>query len=226
MPPSKGTLPFGMADAVSSSEALKKSREGLAEALSKRAQMGRTPTAGPVRFRNGTTRFKTRGGAVMSSWTVRSLVFALLFALWASSALAQMPNPYGAPIGLENAKKAAAASLAEARKNNWTMAVAITDIAGDLVYFEKMDGTQTGSVNVAQGKARSAALFKRPSRAFQDVVAGGGAGLRILGLEGAVPIEGGIPLVMDGKVVGAIGLSGGTSDQDGQCAKMGVDAVK
>lgn len=162
----------------------------------------------------------------MSSWTVRSLVFALLFALWASSALAQMPNPYGAPIGLENAKKAAAASLAEARKNNWTMAVAITDIAGDLVYFEKMDGTQTGSVNVAQGKARSAALFKRPSRAFQDVVAGGGAGLRILGLEGAVPIEGGIPLVMDGKVVGAIGLSGGTSDQDGQCAKMGVDAVK
>lgn len=162
----------------------------------------------------------------MSSWTVRGLTFALLFALCAPSALAQMPNPYGAPISLENAKKAAAASLAEARKNNWTMAVAITDIAGDLVYFEKMDGTQTGSVNVSQGKARSAALFKRPSRAFQDVVAGGGAGLRILALEGAVPIEGGIPLVMDGKVVGAIGLSGGTSDQDGQCAKAGADVVK
>ena len=162
----------------------------------------------------------------MSSLTVRSLAFALLFALCASSALAQMPNPYGAPISLENAKKAAAASLAEARKNNWTMAVAITDIAGDLVYFEKMDGTQTGSVNVAQGKARSAALFKRPSKVFQDVVAGGGAGLRILGLEGAVPIDGGLPLVMDGKVVGAIGLSGGTSDQDGQCAKVGADSVK
>ena len=162
----------------------------------------------------------------MSSLTVRSLAFALLFALCASSALAQMPNPYGAPISLENAKKAAAASLAEARKNNWTMAVAITDIAGDLVYFEKMDGTQTGSVNVAQGKARSAALFKRPSKVFQDVVAGGGAGLRILGLEGAVPIDGGLPLVMDGKIVGAIGLSGAAGDQDAQCAKAGADVLK
>jgi len=115
-----------------------------------------------------------------------------------------MPNPYGVPISLESAKKAAAAAVAEARKNNWTMAVAITDAAGDLVYFEKMDGTQTGSVNVAIGKARSAALFKRPSKVFQDVVAAGGGGLRILGLEGAVPIDGGLPLVMDGKIVGSI----------------------
>ncbi len=153
-----------------------------------------------------------------------------LLALWlvlaASSAAAQMPNPYGVPIGLESAKKAAAAAVAEARKNNWTMAVAITDIAGDLVYFEKMDGTQTGSVAVAIGKARSAALFKRPSKVFQDVLAGGGAGVRILGLEGAVPIDGGLPLVMDGKIVGAIGLSGGTSDQDGQVAKAGADTLK
>ncbi len=153
-----------------------------------------------------------------------------LLALWlvlaASSASAQMPNPYGVPIGLESAKKAAAAAVAEARKNNWTMAVAITDIAGDLVYFEKMDGTQTGSVAVAIGKARSAALFKRPSKVFQDVLAGGGAGVRILGLEGAVPIDGGLPLVMDGKIVGAIGLSGGTSDQDGQVAKAGADTLK
>ena len=162
----------------------------------------------------------------MSLRSVRSVVLALMFALCASSALAQMPNPYGAPIGLENAKKAAAAAVAEARKNNWTMAVAITDIGGDLVYFEKMDGTQTGSVQVAIDKARSAALYKRPSKVFQDVVAGGGAGLRILGLRGAAPVEGGIPLVMDGKIVGAIGLSGGTSDHDGQCAKAGVDAVK
>ncbi len=137
-----------------------------------------------------------------------------------------MPNPYGAPITLENAKKATAAAVAEARKNNWTMAVAITDPAGDLVYFEKMDGTQTGSVNAAIGKARSAALFKRPSKVFQDVLAGGGGGLRILGLEGAVPIEGGVPLVMDGKIVGAIGLGGGTSDQDGQCARAGADTLK
>jgi len=162
----------------------------------------------------------------MPSRSVATLLLTLMFALGASFALAQMPNPYGAPIGLENAKKAATTALAEARKNNWTMAVAVTDIGGDLVYFEKMDGTQTGSVNVALGKARSAALFKRPSKVFQDVVAGGGNGLRILGLEGAVPIEGGMPLVMDGKIVGAIGLSGAASDQDGQCARAGAEALK
>jgi uncharacterized protein GlcG (DUF336 family) len=149
-----------------------------------------------------------------------------MFALCAPFAFAQMPNPYGAPISLEDAKKAAAAALAEARKNNWAMAVAVVDIGGDLVYFEKMDGTQTGSVNVALGKARSAALFKRPTKVFQDIVASGGSGLRILRLEGAVPIEGGVPLVMDGKIVGAIGLSGAASDQDGQCAKAGADALK
>ena len=139
---------------------------------------------------------------------------------------AQLPNPYGAPISLENAKKAAAPAIAEARKNNWTMAVSIVDIAGDLVYFEKMDGTQTGSVNVSLQKARTAVLFKRPSKAFQDTVAGGGAGLRILGLPGAIPVEGGIPLVVDGKIVGAIGVSGGASDQDAQCAQKGADALK
>ena len=154
-------------------------------------------------------------------------VLGLALVLAASSVSAQqMPNPYGAPVSLENAKKAAAAAVAEARKNNWTMAVAITDPAGELVYFEKMDGTQNGSVNVAIGKARSAARFKRPSKAFQDGVASGGAGLRLLGLEGAVPVEGGIPLVMDGKIVGAIGLSGATGEQDSQCAKVGADALK
>ena len=89
-----------------------------------------------------------------------------------------------------------------------------------------MDGTQTGSVNVAIGKARSAALFKRSTKAFQDVVAGGGAGLRILGLEGAVAIEGGLPIVVDGKIIGSIGLSGGSGEQDSMAAKAGADAVK
>lgn len=159
-------------------------------------------------------------------WVLRSFLLVLLLVFTASSVSAQMPNPYGAPINLENAKKAAAAAVAEARKNNWTMAVAVLDPGGDLVYFEKMDGTQTGSVNVAIGKARSAALYKRPTKVWQDIVAGGGAGLRILGLEGAVPIGGGVPLVMDGKIVGAIGLSGGTADQDDQCAKAGVAALK
>jgi glc operon protein GlcG len=142
------------------------------------------------------------------------------------SALAQMPNPYGLPISLENAKKAAAPALAEAAKNNWTMAVAVVGPAGNLIYYEKMDNTQLGSAEVAIDKARTAALFKRPTKAFQDVVAAGGDGLRVLGLKGAVPIEGGIPLVMDGKIVGAIGVSGGTSAQDGQCAKAGADTVK
>src|SRR5436309_10522353 len=137
-----------------------------------------------------------------------------------------LPNPYGLAVTLDNAKKAAAPAIAEARRNNWMMAVAIVDPAGDLVYFEKMDGTQNGSVVVAIAKARSAALFKRPTKAFQDTVAAGGDGLRILRLENAVPVEGGIPLLMDGKVVGAIGLSGGTSQQDGQCAKAGTDALK
>ena len=162
----------------------------------------------------------------MSLRLIGSLLLTPMFVLGASFAFAQMSNPYGAPISVEDAKKAAAAALAEARKNNWTMAVAVTDIGGDLVYFEKMDGTQTGSVKVALGKARSAALFKRPTKVFQDVVAGGGVGIRILGLEGAVPVEGGVPIVMEGKIVGAIGLSGAASDQDGQCAKAGADALK
>ena len=137
-----------------------------------------------------------------------------------------MPDPYGAPIGGDDAKKAAAAAIAEARANGWSMAAAVVDTGGHLVYFEKMDGTQTGSVAVAISKARSAALFMRPTKAFQDVLAGGGEGLRILGLKGAVPVEGGVPLVMNGRIVGAIGLSGGTSAQDGQCARAGAEKLK
>ncbi len=156
---------------------------------------------------------------------IKTLLF-MLFALCASSALAQMPNPYGAPISLGNAKKAAAAAAVEARKNNWNMSIVITDAGGELVYLEKMDGNQTGSIKVAIGKARSAAMFKRPTKVFQDAVSSGGAGLRILGLEGAVPIDGGLPIVIDGKIVGAIGVSGAAGNQDAQCAQAGVDALK
>jgi len=137
------------------------------------------------------------------------------------------PAPaYGAPIGVDAAKKAAAAAVAEAKKNNFTMAIAVVDTAGNLVYFEKMDGTQTGSVNVSIEKARSAALFKRPTKSFQDTVAQGGVGLRMLGLPGAVPVEGGIPLIQGGRIVGAIGASGRTSEQDGQCAQAGANLIK
>ena len=125
---------------------------------------------------------------------------------------------YGSSITLEKAKQLAAPAIAEARKNQWTMAVAVVDISGALVYFEKMDDTQNGSVGVSIAKARSAALFKRATKVFQDGLAAGGAGLRILALEGAVPIEGGVPIVVAGKIIGAIGVSGGTSDQDGVVA--------
>jgi len=154
-------------------------------------------------------------------------VVALMIVMGAlGSARAQAPNPYGPPISLENAKKAAAPALAEAAKNNWNMAVAIVDPSGNLVYFEKMDNTQLGSVNVAQDKARSAALFKRATQAFQERLAAGGDGMGVLRLQGAVPVAGGVPLIMDGKIVGAIGVSGAASLQDAQCAKAGADALK
>lgn len=136
-----------------------------------------------------------------------------------------MPEPYGMPINLDDAKKAAAAAIAEARKNGWLMAIAITDPSGELVYFAKMDGTQTGSVNVSIAKSRSAALFKRPTKVFQEMLASGGAGVRVLALERAVPIEGGVPLVIKGEIVGAIGASGGSSDQDGVVAGAGAAAL-
>ena len=135
------------------------------------------------------------------------------------------PQTYGFPISLDAARKIASGALTEARNNNWLMAVAIVDIAGDLVYFERMDGTQAGSTFVAVDKARSAARFKRPTKAFQDMLAGGGEGMRVLGISGAVPVEGGVPIVDGGKVIGAVGVSGGTSAQDGQCARAGIDAT-
>ncbi len=154
---------------------------------------------------------------------------ALLAALVAGSALAQAANPYvtpiGPPIGVEIAKKAAAAAVAEARKNGWLMAVAVVDPAGTLVYYEKMDDVQVASTTVALGKARSAALYKRPTKAFQDALAGGGMGLRILGLQGAVPVDGGLPLMSGGKLIGAIGVSGDLSENDAKCAAAGVSAL-
>jgi uncharacterized protein GlcG (DUF336 family) len=157
---------------------------------------------------------------------MKQIALTTLALLAATSAYAQLPNPYGASVTLDQAKKIAALSVTEAAKNNWKMAIAIVDVAGDLVYFEKMDGTQVASVNIAQDKARSAVRFKRPTKAMQDVLAAGGAGVRFLALQGAIPVEGGLPLLIDGKIVGAIGASGGTSDQDGLAAKAGADSVK
>ena len=151
--------------------------------------------------------------------------FALVLSAGTASAQA-LPVPYGTAINLESAKRVAAAAVAEARKDNWTMAFAITDPAGELVYFEKMDGTQAASIGIAQDKARSSARFKRPTKVFQDALATGGAELRYLSLAGVVPAEGGIPIVVNGAIVGAIGASGGTGAQDAQCATVGVAALR
>ena len=156
----------------------------------------------------------------------RSLLFAAAALLLCVTTADAQTMSYGMSITADNAKNVAAPALAEARKNGWNMAVAIVDVAGDLVYFEKMDDTQVGSVDVAISKARSAARFKRPTKAFQDALAAGGEGLRILALQGAVPVDGGVPLTMGGRIVGAIGVSGGTSAQDGQVAAAGVAALK
>jgi uncharacterized protein GlcG (DUF336 family) len=106
------------------------------------------------------------------------------------------------------------------------MGIAITDPNGDLIYFERMDNTQIGSINIALGKARTAAKFKRPSKVFQDLLAKGDNFTYLLGLEGAMQVQGGLPIVMDGKIVGAIGVSGATGDQDSQCATAGLEALK
>ena len=135
-------------------------------------------------------------------------------------------NNYGAPISLEAAKKAAAAALEVARKNNWTMAVAIVDPGGYLVYFEKMENTQLAGSEIAIDKARSAAIFKRPTKTMQDMLASGGAGVRVTMLRGAIPVEGGLPLISNGEIVGAIGLSGSSSENDGLCAQAVVETLK
>ena len=148
----------------------------------------------------------------------------LSYLLANTTAMAQVPQ-YGANVTLEQAKKAIAAGQAEARKNSWPVAIAIVDNAGQLVAFEKMDNTQTASVEVAQDKAVSAAIYRRTTKVVQDGLAAGGAGLRLLALRGMSPVEGGIPLVVDGKIIGGIGVSGVNSDQDGMVAKAGGDAL-
>jgi glc operon protein GlcG len=144
------------------------------------------------------------------------------------AAAAPPPAPeYGLPLSTEQAKAAATAALAEARKNNWRMAVAVVGPEGSVIYFEKMDGTQNASAALAVRKARTSALFRRPSKAFADQFAAGNIGFMTFP-DDARPIasEGGLPILIDGKIVGAIGTSGGTGPQDGQAALVGVNAVK
>lgn len=144
----------------------------------------------------------------------------------AASAVAQAPMPYGAPISLEQAKKVLAGAEAEARKNNWPVAIAIVDGSGFLVAFARLDNTQLGSVEVALGKATTAALFRRPTKVFEEALADSAANAKLLRLPGALPIEGGLPIVHDGKIIGAIGVSGVKSTEDAQVAGAGLQAIK
>ena len=136
------------------------------------------------------------------------------------------PPPYGTEISLEMAKKAIAAAEAEAKKNNWFMNIAVVGPSGALVHFSRMDNAQYASIAIAQHKARTAATFRRPTKAFQDGLAANPANIYLLTLDDVIASEGGIPIVADGKIIGAIGCSGGTGAQDGQSCQAGVNALK
>jgi glc operon protein GlcG len=134
--------------------------------------------------------------------------------------------PYGTPVSLETAQKAIMAAAAEAKKHNWKMSIAVVDPAGNLIAHATMDGTQYASIAISQAKARTAALFRRPSGTFQAAINGGTPNaLSLLALSGGVASEGGFPIVVDGKLVGAIGCSGGIFTQDAATAKAGLAAL-
>jgi len=136
------------------------------------------------------------------------------------------PPPYGPPIGIENARRVMAAAEAEATKNNWAVVIAIIDSGGHIVMMHRFDNTQLSSIDISQGKAKTALMFKRPTKVLDDAIQAGGGGLRFLALKDIVPLEGGIPIVIDGKIVGAIGVSGVLSSQDAQIARSGIDGLK
>jgi uncharacterized protein GlcG (DUF336 family) len=152
-------------------------------------------------------------------------------ALAAGPAVAQQPPapapmpPYGAPITLDQAKRVMAAAELEAAKNSWQVAITILDSGGNPVMFHKIDNAQLSAATVSEGKARTALEFKRPSKALDDAIAAGGAGMRLLALKDITPLEGGVLIVVDGKIIGAIGVSGALSSQDAQAAGAGAAAL-
>jgi glc operon protein GlcG len=165
---------------------------------------------------------------LMSPLVGTMLVFA------AASAAAQAPAPaappppppYGLPITLEQAKKVVVGAEAEAKKNNWNVVIAVLDSGGNIVMLQRMDGAQFGSIEVAREKAYSAVAYRRPTKVFQDLIEQGGVHMRLLRLSGASVLEGGIPITVDGKLIGAVGVSGVTSQQDAQIARAGIEGLK
>jgi glc operon protein GlcG len=176
----------------------------------------------------------------MVSMSARAGVLACALALSAASAVTPAwsqqpppapaaapapPPPYGPAITLDQAKRVMSAAELEAAKNSWTVAITILDSGGNMVMFHKFDNAQLSAVTTSEGKARTALEFKLPSKALDDAIAAGGAGMRLLALKDITPLEGGIPVIVDGKIVGAIGVSGALSSQDAQVAKAGADAL-
>jgi len=171
---------------------------------------------------------------------MKRLLFAAVTATLAAGAAAQQPAqpnprdavpdkmpfdlPYGSPISLDRAQAAINAAVAESKKNGWRMAVSIVDNHGFPIYFERMDDTQTASIDIAVDKAKAAAMFRRPTKAFEDGIAKGRTAL--LGLRGATPIEGGLPIMVGGKVVGGVGVSGANADQDAAAAMAGLKMIQ
>ena len=159
---------------------------------------------------------------ISTCFTRVTLAVTLAFA---ASAHAQTgPAPYGAPITMEQARKAMAAAEAEAVKNAWQVVISIVDNGGHLVALHRLDA-QTASIDIATGKATTAVSFRRPSKALEDGLAAGGAGLRILAVRSATPLQGGVPILLDGKIIGAIGVSGVMALQDEVVAMAGAAAV-
>lgn len=152
---------------------------------------------------------------------------ALLFTATVATAQTPAPPPpaYGLPITLDQAKKVMAGAEAEAKKNNWPVAIVILDSGGQMVMMQRLDNTQWGSVDIAKEKARTAVALRRPTKVLQDGIAQGGVNLRFLSTGFSV-LEGGIPIVNEGKIIGSIGVSGVTSQQDAQTAQAGQDALK
>lgn len=156
--------------------------------------------------------------------SMRSLLSMVCAAVLAGAAmLANAQTADKKVLTLDGARKVAAAAEAEAIKNKWNVVIAIVDDGGNLIYLQRMDGTQTGSIQVAIDKAKTAQAFKRPTKVFEDAIAGGRNA--ILGLNGALPLEGGLPIKLGEQVIGAIGVSGVTAQQDGQIAKAGTDTI-
>ena len=160
----------------------------------------------------------------------------VVISMLAIPALAQSPQtsappttqrlPYGLSISLDNAKAVMSAAEAEAKRNSWNVVITILDSGGHLVLSQRIDGAPIASVGIAEGKARTAVEFKRPTKDLDDLIAQGGGALRLLALRSATPLEGGLPIIVDEKVIGSIGVSGALASQDAQIARVGAGAAK